>query len=239
MVCVPWLCKARASDSIIVTNSRSRNTTLYLSSCLSYPSSHPSSVTSVQLYITFACLHWQVPLPDDTTSYACVQSKGISCFISDSYNPLTIKWYAIFSPAVSSSTLTTLHVKVTIFWRYCTFIHATCTYCRYKVRASQLAQASERVGSPIPASQQGLKTLPTFRPDALVFFALKKTRASGRNVGKVFKPCCEAGIGEPTLSDCRYNYRLCSIWSASGLSPKHESAKVYNELFYLFFIVLC
>ena len=35
----------------------------------------------------------------------------------------------------------------------------------------------------------GLKTLLTFRPDALVFFrrifALKKTRASGRNVGKV------------------------------------------------------
>ena len=39
----------------------------------------------------------------------------------------------------------------------------------------------------------GLKTLPTFRPDALVFFrakifALKNTRASGRNVGKVFNP---------------------------------------------------
>ena len=36
--------------------------------------------------------------------------------------------------------------------------------------------------------------MPTFRPDALVFFrakktrALKKTRASGRNVGKVFNP---------------------------------------------------
>ena len=48
----------------------------------------------------------------------------------------------------------------------------------YEVRASQLAQASERVGSPIPASQQG---------GALVF-ALKKTTASGRNVGKVFNP---------------------------------------------------
>ena len=35
------------------------------------------------------------------------------------------------------------------------------------MRASQLAQASERVGS---------------------FFTLKKTRASGRNVGKVFNP---------------------------------------------------
>ena len=39
----------------------------------------------------------------------------------------------------------------------------------------------------------GLKILPTFRPDAPVFFrakifALKKTRASGRNVGKVFNP---------------------------------------------------
>ena len=30
---------------------------------------------------------------------------------------------------------------------------------------------------------------------------VKKTRASGRNVGKVFQPCCEAGIREPTLSD--------------------------------------
>ena len=27
--------------------------------------------------------------------------------------------------------------------------------CYFEVRASQLAQASERVGSPIPASQQG------------------------------------------------------------------------------------
>ena len=61
-------------------------------------------------------------------------------------------------------------------------------YVVFEVRASQLAQASERVGSPIPASQQGLKTLPTFRPDALVFFRAKKTRASGRNVGKVFNP---------------------------------------------------
>ena len=34
----------------------------------------------------------------------------------------------------------------------------------------------------------GLKTLPTFRPNALVFFRAKKTRASGRNVGKVFNP---------------------------------------------------
>ena len=34
----------------------------------------------------------------------------------------------------------------------------------------------------------GLKTLPTFRPDALVFFRAKMTRASGRNVGKVFNP---------------------------------------------------
>ena len=33
-----------------------------------------------------------------------------------------------------------------------------------------------------------LKTLLVFRPDALVFFRAKKTRASGRNVGKVFNP---------------------------------------------------
>ena len=47
------------------------------------------------------------------------------------------------------------------------------------------AIVSERVGSLIPASQQ--KTLPTFRPDALVFFRAKK-RASGPNIGKVFNP---------------------------------------------------
>ena len=41
----------------------------------------------------------------------------------------------------------------------------------HQVRASQLAQSSERVGSLIPASQQG------------------------------FQPCCEAGIREPTLSN--------------------------------------
>ena len=41
---------------------------------------------------------------------------------------------------------------------------------------------TERVGSLIPASQQGCSGLPQG------FFALKKTRASGRNVGKVFNP---------------------------------------------------
>jgi len=43
----------------------------------------------------------------------------------------------------------------------------------------------------------GLKTLPTFQPDALAFFRAKikkekaeyhQARASGRNVGKVFNP---------------------------------------------------
>ena len=47
---------------------------------------------------------------------------------------------------------------------------------------------------PNTSFKTGLKTLPTFRPDALAFFrakiifALKKARASGRNVGKVFNP---------------------------------------------------
>ena len=50
-----------------------------------------------------------------------------------------------------------------------------------EVRASQLAQASERGWFSNISFTTGLKTLPTFRPDALIF-ALKKTRASGRNV---------------------------------------------------------
>ena len=55
----------------------------------------------------------------------------------------------------------------------------------------------------------GLKTLPTFRPDALGFFRAKmkldlrseedQSIWSIRRQG--FEPCCEAGIGEPTLSD--------------------------------------
>ena len=60
----------------------------------------------------------------------------------------------------------------------------------------------------------GLKTLPTFRPDALVFFrakmsddALKKTRASGRNVGKVFNPVVKLVLeNQPFL----YNWK-CDI----------------------------
>ena len=53
----------------------------------------------------------------------------------------------------------------------------------------------------------GLKSLPTFRPDALVFFRAKmllrpeedQSIWSKRRQG--FQPCCEAGIREPTLSD--------------------------------------
>ena len=44
----------------------------------------------------------------------------------------------------------------------------------------------------------GLKTLPMFRPDALVFFRAKKTR---EETSARFSTCCEAGIREPTLSD--------------------------------------
>ena len=75
-----------------------------------------------------------------------------------------------------------------------------------EVRASQLAQASETVGSLIPASQQGWNPCRRFRPDALVFFrtkiyALKKTRASGRNVGKVFNPVVKLVLeNQPFLS---------------------------------------
>ena len=49
----------------------------------------------------------------------------------------------------------------------------------FEVRASQLAQASERVGSLRPEEDQSIW--------------------SKRRQG--FQPCCEAGIREPTLSD--------------------------------------
>ena len=51
----------------------------------------------------------------------------------------------------------------------------------------------------------GLKTLPTFRPDALVFFRakmLKKTRASGRNVGKVFNPVVKLVLENQPMLHC-------------------------------------
>ena len=67
----------------------------------------------------------------------------------------------------------------------------------------------------------GLKTLPMsasvgkvfnpvgrmFRPDALVFFRAKKPLRPEEDQSiwlkrqQGFQPCCEAGIGEPTLSD--------------------------------------
>ena len=67
---------------------------------------------------------------------------------------------------------------------------------------------AERVGSLIPASQQGCADthdeMLGYKYDQCSryhIFALKKTRASGRNVSKVFQPCCETGIREPTVSD--------------------------------------
>ena len=77
-------------------------------------------------------------------------------------------------------------------------------YC--EVRAFQLAQASERGWFSNTSFTTGLKTLPTFRPDALVF-ALKKTRASGRNVGKVFNPVVKLVLENQPLSE----YLLCCI----------------------------
>ena len=38
-----------------------------------------------------------------------------------------------------------------------------------------------------------VENLPTFRPDVLVFFGAKRRQG--------FQLCCEAGIGEPILSD--------------------------------------
>ena len=70
-----------------------------------------------------------------------------------------------------------------------------------EVRASQLAQASERGWFSNTSFTTGLKTLPMFRPDALVFFALKKTRAYGRNVGKVFNPVVKLVLENQPLSE--------------------------------------
>ena len=67
------------------------------------------------------------------------------------------------------------------------------------MRASQLAQASEKGWFSNTSFTTGLKTLPTFRPDALIF-ALKKTRASGRNVGKVFNPVVKLVLENQPLS---------------------------------------
>ena len=75
------------------------------------------------------------------------------------------------------------------------------------MRASQLAQASEMGWFSNTSFTTGLKTLPTFRPDALVFFrakmifALKKTRASGRNVGKVFNPVVKLVLENQPISE--------------------------------------
>ena len=88
----------------------------------------------------------------------------------------------------------------------------------HEVRASQLAQASERGWFSNTSFTTGLKTLPTFRPDALVFFrakmllmifALKKTRASGQNVGKVFNPVVKLVLENQPLSDCY----ACTIYT--------------------------
>ena len=65
-----------------------------------------------------------------------------------------------------------------------------------EVRASQLPQASERVGSLIPASpRQG------------------------------FQPCCEAGIREPTLSDHRCKLSPTDSLCSHRVSPTRNPSK--------------
>ena len=74
----------------------------------------------------------------------------------------------------------------------------------------------------------GLKTLPSFRPDALVFFrakmifALKNTRASGRNDGKVFNPVVKLVLEnqpfltpEPAEKPSLQNSCYCNKWPDS------------------------
>ena len=52
-------------------------------------------------------------------------------------------------------------------------------------------------GSRIPSFKTRLKTLPTFLPDAL-----KKARASGRNVGKVFNRVLKLVFENHPFSSC-------------------------------------
>ena len=59
-----------------------------------------------------------------------------------------------------------------------------------EVRASQLAQASERVGSLIPASPD-LRRAKGLRPE--------EDQSIWSKCQQGFQPCCEAGIREPTL----------------------------------------
>ena len=61
--------------------------------------------------------------------------------------------------------------------------------CLNEVRASQLAQASERGWFSNTSFTTGL------------IFALKKTRASGRNVGKVFNPVVKLVLENQPLSE--------------------------------------
>ena len=63
-----------------------------------------------------------------------------------------------------------------------------------EVGASQLAQASERGWLSNTSFTTGLKTLPTFRPDALV-----KT-CSGQNIGKAFNPVVKLVLENQPLS---------------------------------------
>ena len=62
----------------------------------------------------------------------------------------------------------------------------------------------------------GLETLPTFRPDAPVFFALKKTGASGQNVGKVSNPVTKKPVTrEPSITSINEH-----------ISPKFRKVKI-------------
>ena len=78
----------------------------------------------------------------------------------------------------------------------------------------------------------GLKTLPTFRPDALVYvsgliFALKKTRASGRNVGKVFNPVVKLVLeNQPFLMNINIDIMNMIIHSLLGLTVLSKSVNL-------------
>ena len=89
---------------------------------------------------------------------------------------------------------------LTSHWHPCHRLHVNIIILS-EVRASQLAQASEMGWFSNTSFTTGLKTLPTFRPDALVFFRAKKTRASGRNVGKVFNPVVKLVLENQPISD--------------------------------------
>ena len=98
------------------------------------------------------------------------------------------------------------------------------------MRASQLAQSSERVGSPTPASQhyrvENLADVST-RCSGLLHLRPEEDQSIWSKRRQSFQPCCEAGIGEPTLSTeqlLRIAFRIRTAYIDTN-SQEYKEAK--------------